>query len=198
MAAYKLFYQKNKRVFYKSDGEQIVINDIKTLDNGDVAIDNDVSSLQKCRVVVTLSPKSPNSRFTQRMTQLDMLNFLYKDAQDNGELIAIHTAKLEETIDYDDDEEKLVIQATKRRMELATKKMDAMLNPPQQQSQERPPSMSIKYPDLPPEGQAQMAAKAGIKITPQGTPQPENPQHPVNKLAQNLTTLANPPAGVTV
>jgi hypothetical protein len=88
--AAKIFYSKVKRVFYKTSGEQIVVNDIKIMENGDVAIENDVANLQKCRTTVDLSPRSPNSRFTQRMTQMDVLNLLYKDPQDNAELIAIH------------------------------------------------------------------------------------------------------------
>jgi hypothetical protein len=191
--SYKIFYSKARRVFYKSDGNEIVINDVKTLENGDVAIDNDVASIQKCRVVVTLSPKSPNARFTQRMTQLDMLNFLMKDPQNNVELIAIHLAKLEETIDYDDDEEKLVIEATKRRLQHAKQVMDNMLNPQPAQTKQKEPSQSISFKDLPPQGQVQLAKKAGIDITPQQTPIPGQPDHPVNKFAQQLSALQ--PAG---
>ena len=37
----------------------------------------------------------------------------------------------------------------------------------QQKSSGKPPSESINYKDLPPEGQAQLAAKVGIKLNPE-------------------------------
>jgi hypothetical protein len=198
--AAKIFYSKVKRTFNKTNGEEIVINDIKMMDNGDIAIDNDVANLQKCRVVVSLSPKSPNSRFTQRMTQMDVLNLLYKNPGVNAELIAIHQAKLLDTIDYDDEEEKLVSEAASRTIELARKQMENALNP-QPQSQQRPPSVSIGYKDLPPDGQQQAAAQAGINIQ---APQPAMQQSPngiagetnsqmLEAMKQHLSPLTNTP-----
>jgi hypothetical protein len=46
---------------------------------------------------------------------------------------------------------------------------------------EKPPSMSIPFADLPPEGQVQVAAKAGIQLTPQGIE-----QHKANVINQGL------------
>lgn len=58
-------------------------------------------------------------------------------------------------------------------------------NPPQQQVQE--PSQSISYKDLPPEGQVQLAAKAGIQITPQNIM-----QQSVNQQAQQPLQTQQP------
>jgi hypothetical protein len=189
--AAKIFYSNNKRTFYKSSGDAITINDVKIMENGDVVIENDISNIQKCRTLVKLSPDSPNSRFTQRMTQMDVLNLLMKDPGDNAELIAIHQAKLLDTIDYDDDEEKIVAEASQRRIELGRMKVEGMLHPQPQQTQ-RPPSVSIGYKDLPPQGQTQAAALAGIHID---TPTPQ--QNPVVGALQSKLSplLAQAPQG---
>jgi hypothetical protein len=185
----KLFYRKDKRTFYKKTGEEIVINDAKMLPGGDVAIDNDIGSLQKVRTIVQLSPKSPNSRFTQRMTQLDILNLLLKTPQENVELIAATTAKILETIDFDDEEEKLMATMLQRRLQLAKLTMDKLLNPQPPVPKDQSPHVSIPFKELPPEGKTSAMKKAGLDITPQGTPQPGQPGHPVNQMAQNLSPL---------
>ena len=188
----KLFYRKDRRTFYKKAGEEIVINDAKVLPDGSVAVDNDIGSIQKVRTVVQLSPKSPNSRFTQRMTQLDILNLLLKTPQENVELIAATTAKILETIDFDDEEEKLIATMLQRRLQLAKITMDKLLNPQPPAPKEHSPSLSIPFKELPPEGKQSAMKKAGLDLTPQGTPQPGQPGHPVNQMAQNLSPLMQP------
>jgi hypothetical protein len=206
--AAKLLYQKNKRTFYKNNGEEIVINDIKSLPSGDLAIDNDIASLQRCRVVVSLSPKSPNSRFTQRMTQMDIFNLLLKDPVGNVELLGIVEGKILETIPYDDEEEKVMKQAIERRIQLGKIKMDQQLSvPPQGQGPQKAPNVSVKYADLEPEARKQMLKKLGLEIEEQGQPgaqpgisgqpQPVAAQAPnqhsqaQEKLQQNLAPLTS-------
>ncbi len=194
--AAKIFYSKVKRTFYRTSGDEIVINDVKILENGDVAIENDIGSIQKCRTIVKLSPDSPNSRFTQRMTQMDILNLLMKEPVDNVELIAIHQAKLLDTVDYSDDEEKIVAEASQRRIGLAQKKMqlmdkqlDGQLNPQPAQPQHRPPSISIPFKELPLAGQVQAAAQAGINIQPQQVIQGQTQNTAHNMLTNKLSVL---------
>jgi len=167
--AAKMFYSKHKRIFYKSNNEEIVINDIKMLDNGDVAIDNDMASIQKCRVIVALSPKSPNSKFTQRMTNIETVKMLQNDPSNNEELIAISQATILKTIDYDDETQKLIEEASKRRMQIAKMHIDNMLKPPQpQQPKPKPPTFSARFENLPPAAQQEAIKKLGL--------QPEQPQ----------------------
>lgn len=61
--------------------------------------------------------------------------------------------------------------------------------PPQQQQQEKPPSESISFKDLPPDGQIQMAAKAGIQLDPNLVHQRE-----AIKQAQDLNNLQPDPS----
>jgi hypothetical protein len=199
--AAKLLYQKTKRTFYKNNGEEIVINDIKLMPSGDVAIDNDVGSLQKCRVVVSLSPKSPNSQFTKRMTHMDTLNLLYKDLNSNVELIGFTQGKILETIPCDDEEEKIRAQMIDRRNQLGKMKMDQMLQiPAAGQGKENRTSLSIKYGELDtPEAKAAALKKVGLDVQPgqPGQPQPgqnpqAGPQQLQNKLQQNLQPLTSP------
>lgn len=172
--AAKLFYAKDRRVFYKKNGEEIIINDVKLLPSGDIAIDNDMGSIQRCHVVVSLSPKSPNSRFAQRMTQLDLLNLLLKNPQPNVELIASCTAKIIETIEFDDEEEKILAEQIGRVMKWARMQMDKLLMPPQLPTQAVlpqgvPRQTSVQQPVLPrvaPEAQVQK--KLSILTAPQG------------------------------
>jgi hypothetical protein len=199
--AAKLLYQKSKRTFYKNNGEEIVINDIKLMPSGDVAIDNDMGSLQKCRVVVSLSPKSPNSQFTKRMTHMDTLNLLYKDLNSNVELIGFTQGKILETIPCDDEEEKIRAQMIDRRNQLGKMKMDQMLQiPAAGQGKENRTSLSIKYGELDtPEAKAAALKKVGLDVQPgqPGQPQPgqnpqAGPQQLKNKLQQNLQPLTSP------
>ena len=199
--AAKLLYQKSKRTFYKNNGEEIVINDIKLMPSGDVAIDNDMGSLQKCRVVVSLSPKSPNSQFTKRMTHMDTLNLLYKDLNSNVELIGFTQGKILETIPCDDEEEKIRAQMIDRRNQLGKMKMDQMLQiPAAGQGKENRTSLSIKYGELDtPEAKAAALKKVGLDVQPgqPGQPQPDQnpqagPQQLQNKLQQNLQPLTSP------
>jgi hypothetical protein len=199
--AEKLLYQKSKRTFYKNNGEEIVINDIKLMPSGDVAIDNDMGSLQKCRVVVSLSPKSPNSQFTKRMTHMDTLNLLYKDLNSNVELIGFTQGKILETIPCDDEEEKIRAQMIDRRNQLGKMKMDQMLQiPAAGQGKENRTSLSIKYGELDtPEAKAAALKKVGLDVQPgqPGQPQPDQnpqagPQQLQNKLQQNLQPLTSP------
>ena len=209
--AAKLLYQKSKRTFYKNNGEEIVINDIKSLPNGDVAIDNDIGSLQKCRIIISLSPKSPNSQFTKRMTHMDVLNLLYKDPANNIELIGMTQGKILETIPCDDEEEKLRKEMIDRRNQLGKQKMDAMLAlPPPGQGPQKPPTLSVRYADLEPEARSEALKKLGIELPGQqqtgqqpGQPgQPQAPQKggnphavPEQQLRQVLSSLTAPKPG---
>jgi hypothetical protein len=197
----KILYSKTKRTFYKNDGSEIVINDIKALPSGDIAIDNDLGSLQRCRIVVTLSPKSPNSQFTKRMTHMDVLNLLYKDAQNNIELIGMTQGKILETIPCDDEEEKIRAQMIERRNQLGKMRMDAMLNTPPGGAQQKPPTLAFRYADLEPEAKVQALKKIGIEVgSQQGQEpgqqqgQPQQPPHAEaqQKLQQNLQPLTAP------
>lgn len=199
--AAKLLYQKTKRTFYKNNGEEIVINDIKLMPNGDVAVDNDIGSLQKCRVVVALSPKSPNSQFTKRMTHMDVLNLLYKDPLPNVELIGMTQGKILETIPCDDEEESMRKGMIDRRNQYGKMKMDQMLAiPASGQGKENRTSLSIKYGELEPEARAQALKKVGIEVQPQAQPGappqgqfPQNPHEgPAQQLQQNLSPLTAP------
>jgi hypothetical protein len=193
----KLFYSKNRRVFYKKDGKELVINDVKMLPNGDVEIDNDVGSIQKCRVVVSLSPKSPNSQFTKRMTHMDILNLLYKDQINNIELIGFTQGKILETIPCDDAEEKEREQMIMRRNQLGKQKMDAMLAlPPPGQGPQKPATLSVRYADLEPEARVEALKKLGLNTeqTQPGQPPaaPQNAPAPHQQAAQNLQEKLSP------
>ena len=71
----------------------------------------------------------------------------------NGKLnFAITTAKILETIDFDDEEEKLIATMLQRRLQLAKITMDKLLNPQPPAPKEHSPSLSIPFKELPPEG----------------------------------------------
>lgn len=184
--AARTLYSKVKRVFYTTKNEEVVINEVKVLPSGDVAIENDIGSLQKCRVVVALSPKSPNARFTQRMTQMDVLKLLGNDPA-TQELRAIHLAKTLETIDYDDEEEKIVADAVGRMLKLAQINMEKQLNPQPPMEKVREPNISMPFKDLPPEGKAAAMKKAKLEIEQQA--QQAAPQENVS--ARNMQELKN-------
>jgi len=57
-------------------------------------------------------------------------------------------------------------QAHEQNMQLKALELVAKSAPQGETDQQKPPSESISFKDLPPEGQAQMAAQAGITLSP--------------------------------
>lgn len=181
--AAKAYYSGVEREFTKPNGERFKINEVIPLPSGDIGIRNDMSSLQNVKTLVKMGADSPNTRFSRRLTAIDLLKTVPQN------LPGIQVEMLAEVIDTVDINEKsrgnmdiAVGRARKlaaAREEKEMKDLTAPPPPPQPQQPPAPkePSQSISFKDLPLDGQVQLAAKAGLNIggqpmAPQGAPSP--------------------------
>jgi hypothetical protein len=97
------------------------------------------------------------------------------DQEDRESIKVLGTVDIELQI----QEAKTKMSGLKLQEAQAAKQLEVLMNPPPPKPPEtRPPSESISFKDLPPEGQVQLAAKAGIQIGPQAAPQPVQPSMP--------------------
>jgi hypothetical protein len=187
-----------ERTFSFNKGrESITLNKRVQLEDGSEGIENDVSRLKSIRhkVIISETQQSP----TQKIASIKMLGELAKELGQSSPLISKYLANkicaLTPSMDQEDRESikvlgtvdiELQIQEAKTKMSglklqeaQAAKQLEVLMNPPPPKPPEtRPPSESISFKDLPPEGQVQLAAKAGIQIGPQAAPQPVQPSMP--------------------
>jgi hypothetical protein len=207
--AAKLMYSGATRQFYKPNGQKIVLNDVQPMPNGDIAILNDMSALGHVTVVVKLSPQSPNSRYTKRMTNLEIAKNLPTDPE-YAEMRAQCWRNIIGTIEMPEDEADSIDQAgdqsialAQLRMKTESARLQMAMQPPAQPADKV--SKSVTYKDLPPEGQVQLAAQAGIKLS--ALPAPQLPQQPettagplaplsAEKPSQNIDNSPNPGTSV--
>jgi hypothetical protein len=142
--AAKSYYSNVERTFLKPDGSTFKINEIIPLPSGDVGMKNDVSGLQNLKTLVKMGPDSPNTRFTRRLTALDVLKLIPPNyATLQVEVIS----ELMDTLDLDEDYKQRIMGAITRAREVATAMEDQVkavsataqaqagqaMNPPQPQ-----------------------------------------------------------------
>jgi hypothetical protein len=195
MAAVDLYSkEKIERKFSYSKGkESITLNERVYDEAGNlIGIKNDVSRLKSIRhkVIISDKPSSP----TDKIEQLDNIGSFIQKLGGNSPLVSKYL--ISKAVDMmnnfnQDDKEAVAFlsdldieaQISNTKMAIAKadfetlnalvqaqKLKDSLLAPPQQPQGPTPPSRSISFKDLPPDGQVQLAAQAGIKIAPPQLP----------------------------
>jgi hypothetical protein len=94
------YYSNIERVFVTPEGKTFKINEVVALPTGDVAIRNDISSLQPLKTLVKMGQNSPNVKFSRRLTALDLLKLIPPNMP--GIQVEV-IAELLDTLDMEDD-----------------------------------------------------------------------------------------------
>jgi hypothetical protein len=147
-AAAKAKYAGIERSFTKPDGTTVRINEVIPLPSGDIAIMNDISSLQPVRTLVKMGTDSPNSRFERRGVALDLLSKLNPNDPDLAEVRTNLTGELVKTIDWSDTTSSAMNEAVQRAIETAKLRAEAQLS--QLKAPPAPPPMPGPPPGMPP------------------------------------------------
>jgi hypothetical protein len=74
--AARKYYSNVERTFTDSKGKSFKINEIVPMPNNDLGMLNDISNLSNLRTLVKMGQDSPNTRFSRRLTALDMLKLI--------------------------------------------------------------------------------------------------------------------------
>jgi hypothetical protein len=224
MAASQVYNNEGtEREFVFQQGkERIKANEVVELEDGNYGIKNDMSKLKEIRmqVVVTERPDSPTEQANNILTYSELAGQMSK-VPSKAASVGVLLGMISDNIPYP-EKDKIVLQnVNKRETDLELLKLDtailmqklqlkqaedqlnAAMNPqPQQQSQGKPPSVSISFKDLPPEGKVQAAEQAGIKLQLPPPPAPTvNPDGtisaagapPVDSMAPQSGEPANTP-----
>lgn len=169
-----------KRTFNGKDGDTLVVNDFLGYnEDGQEIVVNDVSDLKRSQVTIVESKENSYLKQAQRQLDIDALAAMQPTPM-NGGVRAMFETSLAEKMDIVDEAEKAAVSeacALTRKLavlslQVQIKQAEAALQPPPPQQATKPPSTQISFKDLPPEGRAQLAAQAGIQLSPENTAAP--------------------------